>query len=201
MRACKHCDLIKSIELMVKDAYLCKECKNFRRRTGKPVGRKPGFVPWNKGLGDAKHGWRYKKWANDVKERDTYVCQKCGSNIKEEIHAHHIVPWADSVALRFDISNGISLCRKCHTTEERKIKPEFWKQKRKPRSEETKAKLRLANLGKVPANKGKKGPPAWNKGIPQTDEVKMKLSVAMSRKGWRICNETGKRIWFEKIVT
>lgn len=46
-------------------------------------------------------------------------------------------------------------------------------------SEETKKKISEAKKGSVPSNKGKIGlQKAWNKGIPQTDDVKEKLRIA-----------------------
>lgn len=49
--------------------------------------------------------------------RDGFTCQRCGSpkNGPKSLHAHHLEAWADNVALRFDPSNLITLCRKCHT--------------------------------------------------------------------------------------
>jgi len=44
-----------------------------------------------------------KQWSQKVKKRDSHTCQHCGS--KEKIVAHH---------KRFEISNGITLCRDCH---------------------------------------------------------------------------------------
>ena len=58
---------------------------------------------------------RYKKWRNSVFERDRYECQICGS--VKNIQAHHIIPWSktrNNKDLRYDIDNGITLCRKCH---------------------------------------------------------------------------------------
>ena len=54
------------------------------------------------------------KWAKKVKERDGYKCQKCGST--ENLQAHHIVPWLqdDAGRLRYDLNNGVTLCRTCH---------------------------------------------------------------------------------------
>lgn len=37
----------------------------------------------------------------------------CGS--KKGLEAHHIVRWADSPKLRFEPSNGITLCQECHS--------------------------------------------------------------------------------------
>lgn len=56
----------------------------------------------------------YKPWRLAVFRRDHYVCRmpKCGSKIK--LQAHHIRRWADAPTLRFDVNNGITLCKKCH---------------------------------------------------------------------------------------
>ena len=51
-------------------------------------------------------------WRNSVRERDKWTCRRCGS-IKQ-IHAHHLFNFFDYPALRFDINNGVSLCRECH---------------------------------------------------------------------------------------
>lgn len=53
-----------------------------------------------------------KVWAAGVKDRDNHTCQDCGS--QERLHAHHIKRWKDYPALRYDLSNGITLCSTCH---------------------------------------------------------------------------------------
>ena len=55
----------------------------------------------------------YKKWRRDVFERDKYVCQDCGAS-KCYLEAHHIKGFADYPHLRFEITNGLTLCRPCH---------------------------------------------------------------------------------------
>jgi len=57
----------------------------------------------------------YKRWRLGVMNRDGFKCANCGS--KKQLVAHHIVHWSDTEAdspLRFDKSNGITLCHKCH---------------------------------------------------------------------------------------
>jgi hypothetical protein len=51
-------------------------------------------------------------WRNAVRERDNWTCKRCGG--KEHIHAHHIRNFFNYPDLRFDIGNGISLCKTCH---------------------------------------------------------------------------------------
>lgn len=57
---------------------------------------------------------QYKKWRQSVRQRDNSRCQwpNCESNYK--IHAHHIMPWSAFPLLRYDISNGICLCKNHH---------------------------------------------------------------------------------------
>ena len=53
-----------------------------------------------------------KSWKKEVKARDNYTCQHCGS--KKELHAHHIMEWAKDESKRFDVDNGTTLCIDCH---------------------------------------------------------------------------------------
>lgn len=55
---------------------------------------------------------QYKKWRMEVFKRDGFQCQKCGS--KKDIQAHHIKAWKSNKSLRYVVSNGVTLCRKCH---------------------------------------------------------------------------------------
>ena len=59
----------------------------------------------------------YQQWRRSVLERDDYRCQMPGCNRKVRKHnleVHHIKRWADSYALRYEVSNGITLCKGCH---------------------------------------------------------------------------------------
>ncbi len=56
-----------------------------------------------------KHG----SWARAVISRDNATCQMCEA-VGVELHAHHIKPYAEFPELRWDVSNGITLCHKCH---------------------------------------------------------------------------------------
>jgi hypothetical protein len=37
-----------------------------------------------------------------------------GCKSKSRIQAHHIRKWSTASALRYDVDNGITLCRNCH---------------------------------------------------------------------------------------
>lgn len=55
----------------------------------------------------------YIVWRKTVLNRDNYTCQCCGS--KKQLHAHHILNFLTYIKLRYNESNGITLCKKCHT--------------------------------------------------------------------------------------
>ena len=43
------------------------------------------------------------------KKLDKGQCRMCGS--KEDLQVHHILPWRDFPEERYNIKNGITLCR------------------------------------------------------------------------------------------
>jgi len=98
-------------------------------------GLKEGRIKiWNKGLkgfnsGSKSHFWKggitpkniiernsleYSQWRISVFERDKYTCQIC-KKVGGSLEAHHIKSFSQYKELRFDIDNGITLCKKCHS--------------------------------------------------------------------------------------
>jgi ribosomal protein S27AE len=61
----------------------------------------------------AMKGVKYKLWREAVFERDNYTCTECGDR-GGTLHADHILRWKDYPELRFDVSNGQTLCVGCH---------------------------------------------------------------------------------------
>lgn len=57
---------------------------------------------------------QYKQWRKSVYSRDKYSCRRPNCNLKRKLNAHHIKTWANYPGLRFDINNGITLCKYHH---------------------------------------------------------------------------------------
>lgn len=56
--------------------------------------------------------WEYRqKWSHDVKRRDGYRCNVCGS--RKKIVSHHIIFKRDYPSLELNRNNGIALCQSC----------------------------------------------------------------------------------------
>lgn len=98
---------------------------------------KKDSTPWNKGISHSagkKHwNWQggltkeqervrksfeYKNWRSAVFERDGYACTWCEDKQEKGkrvmLNADHIRPFSLFPELRFDLSNGRTLCEKCH---------------------------------------------------------------------------------------
>lgn len=56
----------------------------------------------------------YARWRKAVKKRDNHTCQACGDDNPTNLLAHHIKSWAKYPDLRFDVDNGLTLCKDCH---------------------------------------------------------------------------------------
>ena len=55
----------------------------------------------------------YKNWRKAVFIRDNYTCVWC-NRLGGKLNADHIKPFALYLELRFDVSNGRTLCVECH---------------------------------------------------------------------------------------
>lgn len=97
------------------------KAKISKSRKGKGVGNKhrQGHEPWNWKGGinlenrRLRNSSEHKDWSKSVYARDYWTCQLC-SYKGNSIVAHHIKSWAEHPDLRFEISNGRTLCRSCH---------------------------------------------------------------------------------------
>lgn len=73
---------------------------------------------------------KYKYWVSEVKKRDKWKCKMNNSDCCGRLEAHHILPWRDYEELRYEINNGITLCKFHHPhkeSEEIRLSPYFQK--------------------------------------------------------------------------
>lgn len=60
----------------------------------------------------------YRKWRLSVFERDNYTCESCGKKSgngkKIILQAHHIEQFSENKEKRYDVNNGVTLCKECH---------------------------------------------------------------------------------------
>lgn len=71
---------------------------------------KGGVTPIHKKI---RKSSKYVNWRKQVYERDDYTCQLCGVR-GGELQADHIKPFSLFPDLRFELSNGRTLCKPCH---------------------------------------------------------------------------------------
>ena len=103
--------------------------RDFSEATRKQLAARMSAMASNQ-TGEKNHNWKggvtskhqkirtgkeHHEWSVKVYERDHYTCQKCGIHCKNRnIVAHHIKSFANFESERFNINNGVTLCRACH---------------------------------------------------------------------------------------
>ena len=70
------------------------------------------------------HDSEMKQWRINVYKRDNYKCKISNEECSGRIEAHHILTWKDHPELRYEITNGITLCH-FHHPRKRKDEIEF----------------------------------------------------------------------------
>lgn len=90
-----------------------------------------GKKPWNLGIAgkrgvdnpnykgylrtrDDMRTLEYKQWRTEVFKRDNFICRICGTTGGRIMNAHHIQRYIDYPEKRYDINNGVTLCKTCH---------------------------------------------------------------------------------------
>lgn len=71
---------------------------------------KGGVTPINERI---RKSAEYVEWRKKIFKRDNYTCVLCDNNSGDK-HADHIKPFAYFPELRFDLTNGRTLCVPCH---------------------------------------------------------------------------------------
>lgn len=95
-----------------------------------------GKKPWNyiedrtKLKMGRRHAYdtRYRDWMLKVKDRDSWRCKIQDPECNGRLEAHHILPWSKFPELRYEVKNGITLCRFHHPrkpSEEIRLSPYF----------------------------------------------------------------------------
>ena len=59
------------------------------------------------------------RWSHAIKDRDGWACVKCGKETGR-LESHHKVPLEEGGT--WDLSNGETLCQKCHISHHMKIR-------------------------------------------------------------------------------
>jgi len=54
------------------------------------------------------------EWIKKVLKRDNYKCQCCGNKTSGNLNVHHLEGYHWCKELRFEVSNGVTLCKDCH---------------------------------------------------------------------------------------
>lgn len=136
MRICKECKIEKHLDEFYRRSNgttshcCCKACYlvKYSPNRGKPnLGRfKSGLTPWNRKEIDGRYSRKAKSWRIAILDRDGHVCKLCNKR-KKRMHAHHIKDWYNFPELRFDLSNGQTLCMSCHAIIHGKEKCNFLK--------------------------------------------------------------------------
>ena len=113
IKLCKTCKKEKSIHEFnwtSSKTWFSAHCKICERQKEKER-KRPYREHYRGGSGGKADIWRiniYKKF--------NYACSNPNCKNTKNLVAHHIFPWADFPAFRYDINNGICLCKKCHTS-------------------------------------------------------------------------------------
>lgn len=93
--------------------YCSKRCAGLSRFNVNP---KNWSSRWRNGSAErraARNTSAYRDWRKIVLACDKHACRRCGKR-GGNLHVHHIKGWATHPELRYEVSNGETLCRVCH---------------------------------------------------------------------------------------
>lgn len=115
-RLAKNSKTFCSIECRVKAMVGAKQSEETRGKRSAALSGE-NAPTWKGGVSrQYKRGYKseqYKNWRYAIFTRDNYTCQDC--NTRGYLTAHHIKSFADYPKLRYEVSNGVTLCERCHS--------------------------------------------------------------------------------------
>lgn len=115
-----------------KSGVRCNECNNKKRSdSAKLMWKKEDIAQkhlgenngkWNSNLTDEernenklrRESKELRNWRINIYKKDNFTCQICFSKEKKFLNAHHLYSFTEYKDLRFDLSNGVTLCKECH---------------------------------------------------------------------------------------
>lgn len=71
-------------------------------------------------LDSERGGPLHKQWSKDIKLSNGWKCKINNHECDGRLEAHHIYPWKDYPELRYDLTNGIPLCKRHHPRKKRR---------------------------------------------------------------------------------
>lgn len=91
-----------------------KKRPDLAERNKKVINKGKDHWNWKGGI-SRNHQWNSRaiKWRLAIFKRDNFTCQVC-YKVGGDIEAHHIKFWSKFPKLRYNINNGVTLCKKCH---------------------------------------------------------------------------------------
>lgn len=95
----------------------CSRCGRIHDINHRCYANSKNYYQHNPEIKKFRNSTAWKKKAQEIKERDKFLCQIClKHNIfnYKELSVHHIVPASESEALRLKNGNLITLCEKHH---------------------------------------------------------------------------------------
>jgi len=128
---CAHCNrvfYVKPSRISQGAKYCSTDCyhKNTRydRNTGKhwSLTKEQKIAISERQLGEKNHQWKggitedkrtliHRRWLRRILKRDNNMCRLCNNS---GFVAHHLYSYNHYKNLRFELSNGITLCENCH---------------------------------------------------------------------------------------
>jgi hypothetical protein len=107
---CKHGHQLSGSNLVPRKGNkgrIARECKACRRN------KQIRYFKRHPEIAADRWSWKRKIWQRAVFCRDAQTCRWCGAKTGP-FHAHHVKSFKDFPGLRFEVSNGLTLCRPCH---------------------------------------------------------------------------------------